>query len=136
MVIPGIKRIQYVHVDEVDSLTVTGHNTVSVQLKSTGRWGFIEGKRTTASSTYDRSWQNEVRTTLPGWSESDLLVGRLIVGRYLVAFTDKSGATWLAGHGTPLHLVVTKTAPETPAEYQGVELVFSCESEFGFLKMV
>ena len=135
--IPGVKSIQYAHVEEVDSVVVTGTDTVSVALKPSGRWGSVIGKRITASSTYDRSWTNEIRATLPGWTTQDAVsMGRLTAGRYLVAFTDRAGDTWLAGYGTPMHLAVSKTAPDTPTEYQGIELVFSCESEFGFLKMV
>jgi hypothetical protein len=135
--IPGVKSIQYAHVEEVDSVIITGKDTASVTLKSSGRWGAIKGKLMTASSVYDRSWTNEIRATLPGWTIQDAVtMGRLTAGRYLVAFTDRAGDTWLAGYGTPMHLAVSKTAPDTPTEYQGIELVFSCESEFGFLKMV
>lgn len=134
---PGIRRIWYTHVDEVASVTVTGAGTVSVALKNSGQWGEIKGKRATSSSIHDgKSWQNKIRTTLPGWTVQEAVtMGRLTAGRYLVKFTDKSGDTWLAGYETPLHLHISRSTPETPAEYQGIELVFSCESEFGFMKM-
>lgn len=135
--IPGIKSIRYVHVGEVEAITVTGLDTVSVTLKPSGHWGRIEGKRASASSVFDRSWRNEIRATLPGWTtEQAVSLGRLTAGRYLVSFVDKAGDAWLAGYGTPLHLVVGKTAPETPSELQGIELTFSNESEFGLLKML
>lgn len=135
--IPGIKSIRYVHVEEVETITVTGLDTVSVTLKPSGHWGRIEGKRTSASSIFERTWRNEIRATLPGWTtEQAVSLGRLTAGRYLVSFVDKAGDAWLAGYGTPLHLVVGKTAPETPSELQGIELTFSNESEFGLLKML
>lgn len=135
--IPGIKSIRYVHVGEVEAITVTGLDTVSVTLKPSGHWGRIEGKRTSASSIFERTWRNEIRATLPGWTtEQAVSLGRLTAGRYLVSFMDKAGDVWLAGYGTPLHLVVGKTAPETPSELQGIELTFSNESEFGLLKML
>lgn len=135
--IPGIKRLQYVHIEEVSAITQTGVDAVSVTLKATGRWGVIEGKGSSASSSFDNSWKNEVRTTLPGWTlEQAVSMGRLTAGRYLVAFTDRGGDTWLAGYGVPLHLDITKTSPSTPLEYQGLELVFSCESTYGFMRLV
>lgn len=133
---PGIKKIWYTHVNEVDTVTVTGVDTVQVTLKPSGRWGEIAGKRMYAESAGEHSFNNTVRGTLPGWNtEQAVGIGHLTAGRYLVKFLDKAGDTWLCGYGTPMHLAVTRTAPDTPAEYQGVEISFSCESEFGFLKL-
>ncbi len=135
---PGIKEIYYTHVDEVGSVTVTGADTVSVELKPSGRWGMVKGKRMSATAAHDgKNWRQEIRATLPGWTlEQAVGIGHLTAGRYLVKFTDNAGDTWLAGHDTPLHLAVTRSVPDTPAEYQGIELTFSCESEFGFLKQI
>ncbi|MCR4964834.1 MAG: hypothetical protein K6A41_04180 [Bacteroidales bacterium] len=135
---PGIKSISFCHVSEVESITVVGVDSVTVTLKSSGNWGVINGKRMTASAGHQgKNWSQKVNATLPGWTMTEVTgYTRLATGRYLVKFTDKAGDTWLAGYGTPLHLSLSKTAPSTPAEYQGVDLTFSCDSEFGFLKLV
>ena len=134
---PGIKKLWYVHVDEVDSVTITAEETATVTLKTGGSWGEIHGKRMTADSDWDRRYTNRITALLPGWTIQEAVgIGRLVHGRYLVKFTDRAGDIWLCGYGEPLHLNVSKTAPETPQQYQGLELVFSCESEFGFLKTV
>ena len=134
---PGIKEIYFTHVDEVESVTITAEDTVSVALKPGGRWGEIHGRRNTASRDWDRRFDNRIQTLLPGWTMQEAVgIGRLTRGRYLVKWTDRAGDTWLCGYGEPLHLAISQTAPETPAEYQGITLTFSCESEFGFLKLI
>lgn len=134
---PGIKKLWYVHVDEVANVTITAEETATVNLKSGGRWGEIHGKRMVSSSDWDRRYTNRISALLPGWSiEEAVGIGRLVQGRYLVKFTDRAGDTWLCGYGEPLHMSVSKTSPETPQQYQGVEVVFSSESEFGFLRTV
>ena len=134
---PGIKKLWYVHVDEVAKVTITAEETATVTLKSGGRWGEIHGKRMISASNWDRCYTNRISALLPGWSiEEAVGIGRLVHGRYLVKFTDRAGDTWLCGYSEPLHLSVSKTSPDTPQQYQGVEVVFSNESEFGFLKTV
>lgn len=134
---PGIRKLWCAHIDEVANVTITAEDTVSVTLKPSGRWGEIQGKRTTAASNWDRRFDNRIQTLLPGWTMQEAVgIGRLTHGRYLVKWTDHAGDTWLCGYGEPLHLAIAQTAPETPAEYQGIMLTFSCESEFGFLKIV
>lgn len=134
---PGIRKLWYTHIDEVVNVTITAEDTVSVTLKPGGRWGEIHGKRTTAASNWDRRFDNRIQTLLPGWTMQEAVgIGRLTHGRYLVKWTDHAGDTWLCGYGEPLHLTIAQTAPETPTEYQGIMLTFSCESEFGFLKLI
>lgn len=134
---PGIRSLWFVHIDEVEKITVTAKDTVSVTLKQGGRWGKIHGKNTTSASERDRRYDNRIQTTLPGWTaEEAVSIHDLVHGRYLVKWTDHAGDTWLCGYGEPMHLTFSETAPDTPAEYQGIVFTFSCESEFGFLKLV
>ena len=133
---PGIRKLWCTHIDEVANVTVTAEDTVAVTLKQGGRWGEIHGKDTTAESDWDRRYTNRIQTTLPGWTTQEAVgIARLTHGRYLVKWVDNAGDTWLCGYGEPMHLNIAKTAPDTPAQRQGIVLTFSCESEFGFMKI-
>lgn len=133
---PGIKKLWYIHADEVENVDFTAVDTVTVTLASSGRWGEIVGKRMTAESTGTDSFHNTVQATLPGWTtEQAVGIGHLTAGRYLVKFLDKAGDTWICGYETPMHLNIARSTPEKPVEYQGITLTFSCDSKFGFLKL-
>lgn len=135
--IQGIGKLWYISAGEIQDITVSALNKVTVSPKNGARWGEIKGRRTTAASEGSHKFTNRIQTILPGWTvEEAVSVGHLTKGRYLVKWTDKAGKAWICGYGEPLHLDITQTAPDTPTEYQGITLVFSNESEYGFLELL